>query len=83
MTSDPADPRNSEKTLGQLREERCADALDLEPSRLWKNDLADFADTTPKTRFWDGPSILAASISFVCGSVVGVPLGHYLHSIGF
>lgn len=81
MTSDPADPRNANKPLGQLRDEESQDVLSLESSGLWNDDLEGLEDVVPKARFWDASSILAVSLSFVCGSVAGVPLGHYLYSI--
>lgn len=81
--SDPADPRNSDKLLGQLKDEKDADALNMEPFGLWNDDLTNLKDVLPKAKFWDGRSITAASISFACGAVAGVPIGHYLHSIWF
>lgn len=78
-SSDPANPRNSSKTLASLDALYDADEVDKPLSRWDKDFEIENAETAP--RFWDTRSVVAACISLVVGTIIGIPLGHYLHAI--
>lgn len=75
--SDPTNPANAARTLGDIGLSDL-DALDnLEPDRL----LDGFDETSVPRRapFWDHQAIAALGFGALLGSIAGVPLGLYLH----
>ena len=79
-SGDPTDPRNADMPLSEI-----GSVEDGKDARLLERHLKEIeeAGDVNHRSFWDSTTITATSISAAVGAIIGVPIGLYLHSIGF
>lgn len=73
-TSDPVDPRNDDKPLAELAETQGI----IDADYVLRDDF-DVDQPKAISPFWDPLTTVAVSISFAIGSIIGVPIGLYIH----
>lgn len=81
LQSDPTNPRNTDKTLGELQPEHLS-GIDESTPRMWSEKLSvDPARIQAEPVFWDATAITAFILSLVLGGISGVPLGYFIYSM--
>lgn len=81
LQSDPTNPRNTDKTLGELQPEHLS-GIDESTPRMRRDRLSvEPAHIKAKPAFWDATAITALIVSLVLGGISGVPLGYFIYSM--
>lgn len=84
-SGDPTDPRNADRPLATISDDAFLgdgpDARRLD--RLLGEEDEEASTLALEKPFWDNQTIVAVSISVAVGTLIGVPIGQFLHSLGF
>lgn len=83
-SADPTDPRNASLPLGRITGGDF-EVDDAEARRLdrWIDSMEGEAlPLTVRVPFWDSQAVVAFSLSFAAGALLGVPIALYIRSVG-